>query len=101
MAFVQIMSYTTSQRAEMDAALQQWLEDTQDVRRARRRLLLKDRDEEHRYIEVVFFDSYEDAMHNSNLPATEELSRSFDELSDGPFDFQNFDVVADEHELGW
>ena len=44
MTFVQIMSYTTSQRAEMDAALQQWLEDTQDVRRARRRLLLKDRE---------------------------------------------------------
>jgi hypothetical protein len=96
MAFVQIMSYTTSQRAEMDAALQQWLEDTRDVRRARRRLLLKDRSEAHRYVEVVFFDSYEDAMHNSNLPATGALSRSFDSLSDGGCHFENFDVVDDD-----
>jgi hypothetical protein len=64
MPFVQIMSYTTTNRAEMDAALQQWQEDTRDVRRARRRLLLQDRDAAHRYVEVVFFDSYEDAMHN-------------------------------------
>ena len=98
MAFVQIMAYETTQREEMDAALQQWLEDTRDVRRARKRLLLKDRDGEHRYVEIVVFDSYEDAMHNSNLPATGALSRSFEELSDGGFHFENFDVVADELE---
>ena len=96
MAFVQVMVYTTSRRAEMDAALEQWLEDTRDVRRARKRLLLKDRDAEGRYCEVVFFDSYEDAMHNSTLPATGALSRAFAELVDDGFHFQNFDVVADE-----
>ncbi len=96
MAFVQVISYTTDRRAEMDAALAQWLEDTQDVRRARKRLLLRDRDVAHRYCEVVFFDSYEDAMHNSSLPATGALSRAFAELVDGDFHFQNFDVVADE-----
>lgn len=96
MAFVQIMTYTTSRRAEMDASLEQWLEDTRDVRRARKRLLLKDREADNRYCEVVFFDSYEDAMHNSSLPATGALSRAFAELSDEGFHFQNFDVVADE-----
>jgi hypothetical protein len=96
MAFVQIMAYTTSRRVEMDAALEQWLEDTRDVRRARKRLLLRDRDQERRYCEVVFFDSYEDAMHNSTLPATGELSRAFAELVDDGFHFQNFDVLADE-----
>jgi hypothetical protein len=96
MAFAQIMAYTTTQRAEMDAALEQWLEDTKDVRRARKRLLLQDRDQQHRYCEVVFFDSYEDAMHNSTLPATGALSRRFAELVDGDFHFQNFDVVTDE-----
>jgi hypothetical protein len=96
MAFVQIMSYTTTKRAEMDAALEQWLEDTRDVRRARKRLLMQDRDDEHRYCEVVFFDSYEDAMHNSTLPATGALSHAFAELVDDGFKFQNFDVIADE-----
>lgn len=96
MAFVQVMTYTTTKRAEMDAALAQWLEDTRDVRRARKRLLLQDRGTADRYVEVVFFDSYEDAMHNSNLPATGALSRSFEELSEDGCRFENFDVVTDE-----
>ena len=99
MAFVQVMTYTTSKRAEMDAALEQWLEDTRDVRRARKRLLLKDRETENRYVEVVFFDSYEDAMHNSMLPATGALSRSFATLTDDGFHFQNLEVVDDEFGL--
>jgi hypothetical protein len=93
MAFVQIMTYTTSKRAEMDAALERWMEDTEDVRRARRRWLLRDRDDVQRYVEVVFFDSYEDAMHNSNLPATGALSAAFAELSDDGFHFQNLELV--------
>jgi len=98
MAFVQIMSYTTTKRDEMEAALVQWLEDTRDVRRARKRLLLRDRSAANRYVEIVFFDSYEDAMHNSKLPATEALSRSFTELSEDGFHFEDFDVVTDERE---
>ena len=96
MAFVQVMTYSTTKRAEMDAALERWLDDTQDVRRARRRLLLKDREVPDRYVEVVFFDSYEDAMHNSTLPATSALSAEFAQLVDDGFHFQNLDVVADE-----
>lgn len=96
MGFVQIMSYTTTHRAEMDAALVQWLEDTEDVRRARNRVLLRDRDAKDRYVEVVFFDSYEDAMHNSTLPATGELSRTFAQLVEDGFHFQNLEVVTDE-----
>jgi hypothetical protein len=98
MAFVQVMTYTTTKRAEMDAALDQWLEDTRDVRRARKRLLLKDRGAPNRYVEVVFFDSFEDAMHNSHLPATGALSRSFAELSEDGFHFEDFDVVTDDRE---
>jgi hypothetical protein len=96
MAFVQIMTYTTTKRAEMDAALQRWLEDTRDVRRARKRLLLKDRAAQDRYVEVVFFDSYEDAMHNSTLPATGFLSGEFAALTDDGFHFQNLDLLEDE-----
>jgi hypothetical protein len=90
------MTYKTEHRAEMDAALQRWLEDTEDVRTARKRLLLKDRDAEDSYTEVVFFNSYEDAMHNSTLPATNVLSREFERLTVDGFHFRNFDVVADE-----
>jgi hypothetical protein len=79
----------------MDAALEQWLEDTEDVRRARRRVLLRDRAETDRYVEVVFFDSYEDAMHNSSLPATTALSARFVALAE-EFTFTDLDVVTEE-----
>ena len=96
MAFVQIMSYTTTKRDEMDAATRRWVTDTESVSRVRRRLLLRERGTDDRFVEVVFFDSYEDAMHNSTLPATGELSRAFAQLVDDGFHFQNFDVLADE-----
>jgi hypothetical protein len=95
MAFIQIMTYTTSRRDELDAAKRQWVEDTDEVSRVRRRLLLRDRERQDHYVEVVFFDSYEDAMHNSRLPATVQLSKLCEQLCDGAFEFSNLDVVMD------
>jgi hypothetical protein len=73
MAFVQIASYTTTQPEELAAARNRWLEATDGVAAAHRRLLLKDRDVEGRFVELVVYASYEDAMHNAMLPATEAL----------------------------
>jgi hypothetical protein len=96
MAFIQVMTYRTEHREEMDALVERWMEDTEDVRRARKRLVLKHRDEANHYMEIIFFDSYEDAMHNSTLPATQELSSAFGPLTVDGFQYANFDVVADE-----
>lgn len=96
MAFIQVMTYRTEHREEMDELLARWLEDTQDVRRARKRLLLQDRGDKQSYMEVVYFDSYEDAMHNSNLPATNVLSTAFEKLVLDGFNVQDFVVVTDE-----
>jgi len=85
MAFVQIMTYSTTKREEVDAALQRWLDDTEDVRRARKRILLKDRDAA---------DRYEDAMHNSTLPATGALFEQCAVLCED-LHFQNLDVLVD------
>jgi hypothetical protein len=73
MAFVQIASYTTTQPEELAAARRRWLEATDGVAAAHRRLVLKDRDVEGRYVEFVIYASYEDAMHNAMLPATAAL----------------------------
>jgi hypothetical protein len=43
----------------------------------------------------VFFDSYESAMENSNLPVTQEFAQRMMALSDGPPSFFNLDVVED------
>jgi hypothetical protein len=94
MSFVQIITYTTSEREALDQALKQWLDDTEDVRRARTRVLLQDRDNPDRYVEIVSFDSYEDAMHNSTLPATGALSKVFAALT-GELRFQNLNLVVD------
>lgn len=96
MAFVQIRSYTTTRRDELDATESEWLEDTQGVRTARRRVLLKDRDVPDRYVELTFFDSYEAAMHNSMLPATSTISDASSALVEGGFEYQNLDVLRDD-----
>ena len=34
-------------------------------------------------------------MENSNLPETQEFSARFDEFTDGPVTFQDFDIIED------
>jgi hypothetical protein len=41
------------------------------------------------------FDSYEDAMENSNLPVTQEFSQKMMALGDGPPTFYNLDLAED------
>ena len=43
----------------------------------------------------VFFDSYDDAMKNSNLPGTQEISGKMMALTDGAPTFYNLDVIED------
>ena len=44
---------------------------------------------------IVFFDSYESAMENSELPETQELARGMGELVDGSVRFFDLDVLDD------
>ncbi len=44
---------------------------------------------------IVFFDSYESAMENSNLPETQAFAESLAALLDGPPTFLDLDVVED------
>jgi hypothetical protein len=43
----------------------------------------------------VFFDSYDEAMENSNHPVTQEFSQKMMALSDGAPVFYDLDVVED------
>lgn len=71
--FVQIASYTMSEPEVLRAARREWLEATDGVAAAHRWMLLEDRDVPGRYVELAIYRSYEDAMHNAMLPATEAL----------------------------
>ncbi len=95
MAFVQIIDFRTSKADEMQKLGEEWEAATSGTRTARRRILTQDRDNPGRYLNIVFFDSYESAMENSNDPSTQEFSARMMALGDGPPTFYNLDVLED------
>ena len=95
MAFVQIIEFRTTKIAEMRTVGDEWEKATEGKRKAGRRVLCQDRDNPERYFNVVFFDSYEDAMENSALPETDSFSTKMMSFADGAPSFYNLDVVED------
>lgn len=95
MAFVQIIEWRTKKIDEMRAVGEEWERATEGKRKAGRRIICEDRDQRGRYLTIVFFDSYEEAMENSSLPETEALSKRMMGLAEGPPTFYNLDVVDD------
>ena len=95
MAFVQIIEFRTSKIDEMNQVGSEWESAAGSDRKATRRVLCKDRDNEGRFLNIVFFDSYEEAMENSGLPVTKEFSRKMMALADGEPTFYNLDVIED------
>ena len=98
MAFIQLIEYTTSKPEEVAEVVAEWERASQGKRTARRVLSTRDRNDPNRYYDLVFFDSYEGAMENSQLPQTEEYAKRMGELVDGELAFRDLDVVED-HEL--
>jgi hypothetical protein len=95
MAFIQIIDFHTSRMDEGQAVVDEYLAKTEGRRTAGRGILCQDRDDPTRYLNIVFFESYESAMENSNMPETGELSQKLMALTDGPAAFLNLDVISD------
>jgi hypothetical protein len=95
MPFVQIIEFRTSNFDEVQRLGDEWEAAAADDSRARQRVLCEDRDDPGRYLNIVFFDSYDEAMENSALPVTQEFSRKMMELADGEPTFRNLDVLED------
>jgi hypothetical protein len=96
MGFIQIIEFNSSKIDEIRKLGDEWEAAAGSDRKARRRVLSSDRDNPGRYFNVVFFDSYEEAMENSNSPVTTEFSGKMMALSDGPPTFYNLDVLDDK-----
>ncbi len=92
MAFVQIIEYQTSRPEEIQALQRRWEEETAGKRSATRVLACADRDRPNTYVTVVEFPSYDEAMRNSNLPATAAMAEQLAKLCDGPPSFRNLDL---------
>ena len=95
MGFVQVIEFRTSKIAEMQKVGDEWEKASEGKRKVNRRVICQDRDNPGRYFNIVFFDSYEAAMENSELPETQALSGKMMGMADGPPTFYNLDVLDD------
>jgi len=93
MAFMQIIEGKTSKMDELMALDTEWEKATEGKRTLQRSLVARDRNDPSRYVILAFFDSYESAMENSNLPETQEFAEKQAALVDGPMTFRDFDVI--------
>jgi hypothetical protein len=93
--FVQIIEFTTTRIDELKKL-------SDDYRAARtaagdvpviRSTVTADRDRPNTYRNIVEFSSYDDAMANSQNPATGEFAQQMMALCDGPPTFYNLDVL--------
>ena len=96
MAFIQLIDYRTTDPAAVGRILTEWIANTEGVRTARRTRVCVDRKDPTHYMEIVEFDSAEDADRNSRLAQTESIYAAFQPLcTDGPR-FIDLDVTRDE-----
>ena len=95
MSFIQIIEMRSKNFDELQALGDQFFQATEGKRTVQRSVLTRDRNDPERYVLVVFFDSYEAAMENSNLPETAQFAERQIALLDGPPTFYDLDVVDD------
>jgi hypothetical protein len=96
MGFIQVIEVTTTKIDQITALVDKWRAETEGVRKARRGTVTQDRDRPNTYLQIVEFDSYDDAMANSALPTTASFAEKLAALCDSPPSFRNLDVLRVE-----
>ena len=96
MEFIQIIECRTSKLDGLTALEDEWRKATDGKRTLRRSIITRDRNDPERYLILAFFDSYDSAMVNSNLPETADFGRKQNALLDRPMAFTDLDVVEDQ-----
>jgi quinol monooxygenase YgiN len=96
MAFIQTIEVTTSKIDEIRALEEKWRAATEGKRTLRRSIICHDRNDPKKYVIFAFFDSYESAMQNSQLPETSEFADAQRALLDGEPVFRDFDVIEEQ-----
>jgi hypothetical protein len=95
MAFVQIIEFRTTDIAAAHQIDEEWHLATEGKRTTRRELLARDHPDPERHFAIVFFDSYESAMENSNLPETKASAEEYQKISEGQPGFYDPEVLED------
>jgi hypothetical protein len=97
MKFVQLIEMRTKSVDELMKLEDEWRRATEGKRTLRKAYVCRDRNDEGRHIVIAFFDDYDSAMVNSNLPETQSFGEKQFALLDGPPSFTDLDVI-DEHD---
>jgi hypothetical protein len=97
MSFVQIIECRTSRFEELRALEDEWRAATDGKRTLRRSIVGRDRNDPERYLVLAFFDDYDSAMVNSNLPETDEFGRKQQAILDAPMAFTDLDIIDDRN----
>ena len=96
MAFIQIMEMRTKKVDEIMKLDKEWEQATEGKRTLSRAIVGRDRNDPERHVIIAFFDDYESAMQNSNLPETQELAGKLMSLTEGQPNFHDLDIVEDK-----
>jgi hypothetical protein len=94
--FIQLIEYRTTQPEAVDELLSQWIAASGGQRTATRTRVGRDHDDAQHFVEILEFPSYEEAMRNSELPATNGVHEQFVELCSEPPRFVDLDIVREE-----
>ena len=89
--FVQIIEMRTSRIDEIESLIEERRASSGPMPMGRA-VLTVDRDRPDHYLSILEFESYEQAMENSNNPETTELAQKVASLCDEPPKFLNLDV---------
>jgi hypothetical protein len=90
--FVQIMEFETSRIDELEALMMKFEEERGDALLASKATVTEDRSRPGHYFVIVEFESYEEAMKNSDDPVTGEFAEKINALLTGPRIFHDLDV---------
>ena len=95
MSFIQVIDMYTKNFDEIQALDKEWLQATDGKRTLRKAIIARDRNHPSHYVVLTFFDSYESAMINSNLPETNEFGERQNALLEGPMQFTDLDIIEE------
>ena len=97
MKFMQVIEYRTSQFDEVNKLVDAWLAQTEGKRTVSRGFTGRDREEPGKYVDVIVFPSYEEAMRNNDLPETQAMAGKMVSLCEGEVAFHNLDLVREDN----
>ena len=93
MTFVQLIEMRTKNIDQIQELEDEWERATEGKRTLRKAIVGRDRNDPDRHIVIAFFDDYDSAMVNSNLPETAAFGAKQAELLSAPPVFTDLDVI--------